>query len=164
MQTMTNELVERSKNDGAVDKEDAIQSIDAMITRVEGLKRKVSESTCICSQCEPLNLLALGFERECRYTHSIGDEGTPSAPLRRGRCTITNYFGVPAVVGHQIGQVARRLDVTYRKGKDCEEDYSGEGHTCEPLRRSPESSLMFHPRPLWMLTCLWTSGESNWGL
>ena len=45
MQTTTGDLVERSKNGGGVDKEDAVQSIDAMITRVEGLKRKVSETT-----------------------------------------------------------------------------------------------------------------------
>jgi len=42
MQTTTNDLVERSKNGGA-DEEDAIQSIDAMITRVENLKRKLSD-------------------------------------------------------------------------------------------------------------------------
>jgi hypothetical protein len=42
MQTTTGDLVERSKNGGEVDKEDAIQSIDSMITRVENLKRKVS--------------------------------------------------------------------------------------------------------------------------
>lgn len=44
MQTTANDLVERSKNGGGVEKEDAIQSIDAMITRVENLKRKVSET------------------------------------------------------------------------------------------------------------------------
>lgn len=44
MQTTANDLVERSKNDGGVDKEDAIQSIDTIITRVEGLKRKVNET------------------------------------------------------------------------------------------------------------------------
>lgn len=42
MQTTTNDLVERSKS-GGVDKEDAVQGIDAMITRVENLKRKVSK-------------------------------------------------------------------------------------------------------------------------
>jgi hypothetical protein len=45
MQTTANDLAKRSKNDGGVDREDAIQSIDAMITRVENLKRKVSEAT-----------------------------------------------------------------------------------------------------------------------
>jgi hypothetical protein len=43
----TNDLVERSKNGGGVDKEDAVQSIEAMITRVENLKRKVNETTCL---------------------------------------------------------------------------------------------------------------------
>lgn len=41
MQTTTSDLVERSKNGGEVDKEDTIQSIDAMVARVENLKRKV---------------------------------------------------------------------------------------------------------------------------
>jgi len=43
MQTTANDLVERSKNGGEVGKEDAAQSIDAMITRVENLKRKLSD-------------------------------------------------------------------------------------------------------------------------
>ncbi|KAF9787953.1 CTLH/CRA C-terminal to lish motif domain-containing protein [Thelephora terrestris] len=42
IQATTSGLVERSKNGGA-DKEDAIQTIDAMITRVENLKRKLSD-------------------------------------------------------------------------------------------------------------------------
>jgi macrophage erythroblast attacher len=42
MQTTTNDLVDRSKN-GGVDEEDAVQSIDTMITRVENLKRKVGQ-------------------------------------------------------------------------------------------------------------------------
>lgn len=46
---MTNDLVEWSRNGGGVEKEDAIQSIDAVITRVDSLKRKVSETMCICS-------------------------------------------------------------------------------------------------------------------
>ena len=45
MQTAANDLVERSKNGGGLDKEDAIQSVDTVITRVENLKRKVSESS-----------------------------------------------------------------------------------------------------------------------
>jgi len=43
MQTITNDLAKRSKNSGVVDKEDATQNIDAMITRVENLKRKLSD-------------------------------------------------------------------------------------------------------------------------
>jgi len=44
MQTTANDLVERSKNGGGVEREDAVQSIDVMITRVENLKRKVRET------------------------------------------------------------------------------------------------------------------------
>ena len=44
MQTTANDLTKRSKDSGGLDREDAIQSIDTMITRVEGLKRKVSET------------------------------------------------------------------------------------------------------------------------
>jgi len=44
LQTTTSDLAKRSKDGEGVDKEDAIQNIDAMITRVENLKRKVSET------------------------------------------------------------------------------------------------------------------------
>lgn len=62
MQVTTNDLVDRSKNGGGVDKEDAIQNIDAMIARVDNLKRKVSGVTCICPQYKYLTSQALGFE------------------------------------------------------------------------------------------------------
>ena len=106
MQTTANDLVERSKNGGEVDKEDAVQSIDAMITRVENLKRKVSEITYryLCYGC--LKLPALGSERERRYPYSSGDEGAPPTPLCCGRCPNPNHSGVPTVVGYEVGQVA----------------------------------------------------------
>jgi len=106
MQTTANDLAERSKNGGEVDKEDAIQSIDAMITRVENLKRKVSKITYRYPWCGCLNLPVLGFERECRYPHPSGDEGTPPTPLCRGRCPNPNHSGVPTVVGYEVRQVA----------------------------------------------------------
>lgn len=105
MQTTTNDLVERSKN-GEADEEDAIQSIDAMITRVENLKRKVGETMNILSQCKGLKLPAFRFERKCWYTHSGGDERTSRTPLGCGRCRKPNHPGVPAVVRYEIRQVA----------------------------------------------------------
>lgn len=63
MQTSVNDLVERSKSSGGVDKEDTIQCVDSMITRVENLKRKVSGTIYPRFQQECLKLPALGFER-----------------------------------------------------------------------------------------------------
>jgi hypothetical protein len=37
------------------------------------------------------------------------------------------------VVRYEVKQVAHRLDVAHREGKDREEDHSREGHTCEIL-------------------------------
>jgi len=62
MQTTANDLAQRSKNGGGVDKEDGVQSIDSMITRVENLKRRVSETVCRRSRHECLKLPAFGFE------------------------------------------------------------------------------------------------------
>jgi len=106
MQTTANDLVERSKNGGEVGKEDAAQTIDAMITRVENLKRKVSEIMYRCPWYGCLNLPALGPERECRYPHSSGDEGTSPTPLCCGRRPNPNHSGVPTVVGYEVRQVA----------------------------------------------------------
>ena len=106
MQTTANDLAKRSKNGGGVDKEDAIQSIDAMITRVENLKRKVSEATYRRSWCRYSSSLALGYERECRHAHPSGNEGTPPPPLGSGGYTSPNLSGVSAVVRHEVGQVA----------------------------------------------------------
>ena len=62
MQTTANDLAQRSKNGGGVDKEDGVQSIDSMITRVENLKRRVSETVFCRSRHECLKLPAFGFE------------------------------------------------------------------------------------------------------
>jgi len=62
MQATANDLAQRSKNCGGVDKEDGIQSIDSMITRVENLKRRVSETISRHSRHECIKLPAFGFE------------------------------------------------------------------------------------------------------
>ena len=107
MQTAANDLVERANNGGGLDKEDAIQSIDTVITRVENLKRKVSESSYRYECRECLRSPALGSERECRYTYSSGDEGTSPTPLGCGRCANPDHSGVPTVVRYEARQVAR---------------------------------------------------------
>ena len=91
MQTTANDLAERSKNGGGVDKEDTIQSIDTMITRVENLKRKVCETTHPRQLSECLKSPALGFKRECRHTYSSSDEGTSPTSVGRGRCANSDY-------------------------------------------------------------------------
>ena len=102
MQTTANDLAKRSKDNGGVDKEDTIQSIETMITRVESLKRKASETVYHYSRCECLKLPALGYERECWYTHPSGDEGTPPTPLGCGRRTSPDHSRVPTVVRYEI--------------------------------------------------------------
>ena len=62
LQTTANDLAKRSKDSGEVDKEDSVQNIDAMITRVENLKRKVSETVHRHPRCKGLKLPALGYE------------------------------------------------------------------------------------------------------
>jgi len=131
MQTTANDLVKRSKGDGGVDKEDAVQSIDTMITRVENLKRKVSGTVHHHSWRKCLKLPALGSERERRYTHSSSDERTSPTPLGRRRCRNPNHLGVPTVVRYEVRQVAHRLDITHREGKDRKEDHNREGHICQ---------------------------------
>ena len=106
MQMTANDLAKRSKDGGGVDNEGAVQSIDTMITRVENLKRKVSEAMHCHSQCERLKIPALRYERERWYTYSSGDEGTSPTPLRCRRCTSPDHSGVPTVVRYEVRQVA----------------------------------------------------------